>query len=326
MQEAETSEHSGYTTLNGVVDSNGKTTTYAGYNKGFLAPGASLNLGYVLKDEEEGPYVELGLGYDINVPLYNNSIPFGRSGSIAGTYEYQSGNTKIIKEGPVAVVTENSNLTLTTISRMSHIITPSLYYSREVSEGFTAGLYAELGTDLNFRTEESWDERRVLTTTSYAYDSTQNTVEETLNVGVKTKTDITSISITPDIAAGAMYDLLPNKVRLNAGIGFNIPYTYTLTREAPESGFGSHSKTKKDSEGNDIDPPETGPFPTTPSMEKTVTVTEDSRWGGIKPRVSLGFTVFFGPKASLDASFDASTGTTYDVNLSQVKLLFTLKN
>jgi hypothetical protein len=340
-QDAETSQiNDDYTTVNGVVSSvGGKTTNWTGHNAGSLVPRANLSLGYVLRDD--GPRVELGLGYDIMVPLYNNQPAFGRSGSIAGTYMYTSipsnlfgggsiKNRKTVKEGPVTTVIEESALALTEKGGMTHTISPYLRYSRDISDGFKAGFTAGVKTTLDFDTRSSWEEARKRETKIVRWDSTQNTVEEQIDVGVKTKTGTTSVSVIPDIAVGAMYVLSPGKVRLNAGIGLSIPYTYTLTRKAAEAGFGSYSKTRKDYAGNDIAPPEYAASqisPASPAYAKNVTVTENSGWDGIQPRVSLGFTVFFGPKASLDASFATGSGLAVsDVDISKVKLVFILKN
>jgi hypothetical protein len=322
--DAEKLEYSNYTTENGVVTGT-KATKLHGADYSSLSPQLGLGLGYVLK--EEGPVaVEVGLGYSINVPLYNNQYEaFGKSGSVGGTYYLSS--TKDVTEGPTTTVRETSNISFTERGGLSNYLTPSITYTNEISDVFEAGFSAELPVRLSFSSSERWNETRDITTTTVAYDSTKNTVLAKNSVGPKTKTETTGFGLTPRIAAGAVYALSPGKIALTSGISVGLPFSYTVTREAQGSGFGSYSETNRDYQGNDITPPKYGPANT--SLNRTEAVGEDISWGSVQTEVSLGFTVFFGPKATLDAVFvtESSSGyTSYDVDISKLNLIFTLKN
>jgi hypothetical protein len=337
-QDAETSKingtGSGYTTENGVL-TGAKQTDLSGYGKGYIAPNVFLGIGYMLKDEDART-LELGLEYGLNIPLYNNEYEaFGKTGSISGTYTYEDPedpvsiptlipgggsinleNTKTVTEGPKTTVTETAYLALTEISKMTHKVAPYLTYTREVSDEFKMGFSVAIATELTSTTEEKWNEGRYSKSVTYAYDPTQNTVDEITTVGPKTKTEKTDIRVTPRIGVGTVYALLPGKVNLNSGFGVELGVTYYAEKGTPEEGFGTRVYTWKDADGNDREPSKSGPDTPVGQYGKRGWGVENFNWNGIQVTdASLGFTVFFTPKSALDLA----------IGTGGVNLVFSLK-
>ncbi|GHT60935.1 hypothetical protein FACS1894109_19090 [Spirochaetia bacterium] len=308
--------NNGYTEVNGVLAS-GKTTTYRDISADAIKIGANLGAEIVLAKNGTSE-INLGLGYRLNTNIYSNKYDLlGNSGSVAGTYSITGATSAVTPSANQRV--DTTNVSLTEKFDIDNTITPSFIWYNQVSDDLNIALAASIGVGFGSHPSTSWTEGLTVTAVTYEFAPEKNATTTEKTVSGKTKQENSTFSLNPSVSAGVTYALLPGKLAVNAGFGFGFSYESETTRiYAP--GYGTTTTTTKtaDKEGEVTKVDYSGGSTFTDRLE------ESSDWGStITP--SLGFTLLFSPKASLDAVYTIPVNG-FTVNATQFSLVFSLKN
>jgi hypothetical protein len=288
----------------------------AGQGANYVAPNFALGADVTFL-KKDGLEASAGLKYGIGFKIYaNNYDVFGTSGTIAGTAAWLSSRT-VTETADVTTTVNNVGLSISEKTAIDHVIKPSFTITKEIDERLKLGFNTGIGITIGTSSDKAYTEAKSETSRKFKNGvPNANLVERTTILANQNLTETTSFSIAPEFNAGTSFQLVPNRFHINAGVGLGFGFSNEVERITPE-GYDYTDSHIEDANGNISDT--TAVINTSQRDEQTVT----QGWNGLSGGVSAGFTFFFNPKFTVDASWYTQS---YNVNLGNVSILFTLKN
>jgi len=288
----------------------------------FLAPKILIGAEMDVKNSTVG--ISYELGFDIFDNKYNIA---GYKGSVAGTVDSYTGSTSTAITAATTTTTKIASLNLTDRSAMSHTIIPSIYRENQAAEDLKIGFYAEVPFVIG-TSSESAGYTRTNTRTEVKYNDTNfsaqdNTVIVNAAGRPDSVTNVTSLQISPRVAVGAMYDFVPGKFSVNAGLAITpLVFTSTTTNVSGSSVTGKTTTTRLDSNGNKVD--ETIDVDSAATIEDSQSINDNWQYLGIY--AAAGFKFNFNNNIGLDMAVNGGTEAgDFVLNLTTVQVLFTFK-
>jgi hypothetical protein len=203
------------TLTNYTAASTQRTQDRQGKSAGYLAPEANLGFTLEIPDLEGGTWIP-GVSYGIFLPLYNNEYDVsGSSGTVNGTVEWNS-----ISRDVSGVKTNTVTITTAEIFDMSHILTPSLAYTKSFVERLELGLSVKVPVTFRYRTEKA--ETKMTETGAGSTKTSVDTVK-------------TWISANPQVAVGVGFAAIPDTLNLQTGFSLEMRYQGFSEETSPNS-------------------------------------------------------------------------------------------
>jgi len=318
-----TDNYQSYTTVNGVKQ-NITSNIGAGNSNGRLTPYGTI--GARIEDASEKSTTTLELKYGFSMNLYNNSYDAsGLSGSVNGTVSWGAGYVNRVTDYLNRTVTETDiNLSFSENTSMTHSITPMYKITGKPAKDFSLGFSATLPVTITSQTASSYTERHQYTKTDYKADSSMNSETTTKTMSYSRGSETSSLSISLGLALGASYKLIPDRFSINAGISATpTAYTHQVISYNPISVSQIATTTTKDASG--VTENKTVTAATGTNQQDRNTVWDYwSQWTGT---LYGGFVFNFNKNAALDlgASTNSPTANTFNLDLTTVNVIFTLK-
>jgi len=313
-----------YDTVNGEVVGTERINYITGTITDSMSP--SFRVG---ADFDLSPEITVGLTYGLGFNVYSNSYDsVGFKGTAAGTVSL-TGYTTTAKSLATTVTTTYGSLSITEQTSWSHSISPTFYYSKEITEGFKLGFTAQV--PIRIRTTSSNPLTETKTTTKTEYNSA---VQKPLGTTVETRTvsnsgdvtETTTFNIGLDAAVGASYALVPGRFKVNAGIGLS-PFAYegSTTKTTRKSDTSTQTVKTYDANGKLIS--EVVTLQGSPTTDTTTDyVSASNEWSPFGIRAAGGFTFNFNENIALDAAVNGgSSSNTFTLELNSVRVLFSVK-
>jgi hypothetical protein len=305
-----------------------ETWTLSGDNKSqnYLKPGVTLGAMATLA-KNNGFEVQAGLEYSLGLKLYDNSYDlFGFSGSTSGKVTIDTttagDNTQSIGKGLWGnAETRKIKVSLTEESASSHTISPALVVYKEFDERLNVGFSFIPVISLDFTSTQSWTESHSVTLSAPTGQGLKGITTTVEDISGKTDEAVSIVSVMPELAAGLTYAVVPDRFKVNLGLGATFGYEDISTRTKP-SGTGSKKTTVVDAQGNTTTTIDVSSGLSTTSED---TLKIESGWQGLKPQVGAGFTLIMGSNASLDVGLNINTTNNFGASLNNLSLQFTLK-
>jgi hypothetical protein len=300
---------------NDVSNSNGQNSNY-------LAPAFTVGADVTFL-KRGGLEAIAGLKYGIDFNIYSNSYDvFGLSGDVAGDVTWSSASLTIEDTATYDRETKTAYLNITEKTEINNVITPSFTITKEIDDRLKIGFSTEIGIAFSSFSDKNHQEYRNEAYTTYKNGVPSGTQESrTLSVSNQTLTETSTFGISPSFSAGLVYQVVPQKFNVNAGVGANFGFESKATRVTPQ-GYGYTKTYTKDQYGNITSPD----LISNVSSSQTDSLSVTQGWRGLEGAVGAGFTFFFNPKFSLDSAFNTPFYNGFNVNLSSIRVLFTLKN
>jgi len=331
-----------YTMSHGtLVGVDRKSTT--GRNNDYLNPYI-----YVGADADITEKSTIGINYGITLGIYDKDYSlYGFKGSVKGGYSILNAERRIETTPALTTTTNNVGLFITDRESMSHRIVPSFRHENEIGGvkfGFIAYVPVTIstssvtgsgiGTDGYFKSNTTIE--RVF---SHASETDRNRTTITEINGQKQTTDTTTLQISPRLAIGAIYDLIPNRFSVKAGIGFNPASFTSTTTNVSGGGYATEKVTIKDEKGDVISVTErvgtvdsTGGFNplAAPPGSTTIAITDRSTvsdtWTNFSATANAGFTFNFSENMFIDMAVNGGAGVfDFVLTLTSVEVLFGFK-
>jgi len=301
-----------------------ETLNRIGRNNTYVSP--DISVGATVDFENFSIDASYGIAFDI---YSNNYDASGFSGSTEGTVSW-NGSTQTTKSIATTNTTTNTVLTIDDQSALNHNIHLGFYTDKEVTTGLKLGLYAgaEFGIGTSSSDSYTLTLNNVKTEFNNAAFSYQNTTIETEERTNSTITDTTTFSITPFVNIGAIYEVVPDRFSVNAGISLwplgnnnGNGYSNTVTRTSSMAGSVQKSKTT-DSNGN-----VTAESVIVNDSDATVdSVNVQSTWNNLRVGFYGGFTFNFNDSASLELAAGGGVESgTFTLNVANLRTLLTFK-
>ena len=264
-----------------------------------INPTIGADLALVKTEEKQ---VILGLGYELNLPIYVTSY-------------FDAENAKLSAKGTVTgsrTVTVNETMTAKTttivwsangteISKMTHRLRPSVKTTFVVTDRLNLGASAAIG--LGFITNKdtafslSGNKTIVDSKSQNPVLSSTTTVETT---GQKTITDTTTIEFKPVLATGLQYQIIKDKLRFNSGLNVNLPQLTSTKTLVTQPDPGTIKTNEVDGNGTVI-----VDTVITNGTARTETSTETTKWTTLAATFTAGLTWDLTPKAAFDVGLNA---------------------
>ena len=333
----------------GDTDSRSPTAerSYFGTIDTRLYPTIEIGAEAVMEREEDAE-IGFGLSYRFNIGLDATSYSVnGVSGSGSGMFIDQntgfgySATSTVTRGNNYTDDTKSTTLNLYDQFDMGHLITPSAYYFKPLSDRVDFGFGGEVAIGIYSDTGESRMEITTVTkTTPVAGGYTYNTETSTRKTVAKIQNwDITSLTISPELYAGVSYQILPEKFVLNTGFGISL-FNYTNSTVLTTTYQNNNVTTEKtvDVNGNTTDEKyvnydNSGAIPVPAHVIVTDTRVTRETWDLPNLDVGLGFTLFFTPTFSMDTSAVSTLSYTsvggmtnqFSLPIGKFHILFTYK-
>jgi hypothetical protein len=289
---------------------NGYTTGYSGEYKndsGFVRPQIWADVGFDIN-----PNLGVGLAYGIDFNVYNEGAKTEWSNETNVTANSATAYTASVTE--TTTTYENTDIT--------NKITPSVWWNTNIGERLKLGVSGKVAVNIRTASETP------------KYESTVTSVSQGKSGGVVTSstsyvsdrysgnssndpTETTDWSLTPTATVGLQWQIIPNRLALNAGLSLDVfKFVGEKTITKPKD-ITTH--TEYDPAGNITNVSSSG---TASYTDREVVKNTFNFFGNAT--IPLGLTVNVTDKFTLDAltAFNVSTGG----NLTNItSLLFTVK-
>jgi len=139
-----------------------------------------------------------------------------------------------------------------------------------------------------------------------------------------TKKETSTLDITPTVGIGASYNLIPGRFTVNAGVTLNpISYSRESTVTSPNGVDSSYYKEEKGSGSNKYTSVENKNVYNPDSVEDTVQ--NKTSWEGLNGSVAGGFVFNFNDNLALDFMVSTVAGAKFNLNLTNLNVMFTFK-
>jgi hypothetical protein len=309
-----------YWRVNNAVTGDHMTEFATGHVENYIAPVISLGTGFAFNNR-----FSVRLQYDLNFRLYDSDYDVGGfSGNSSGRVSWTggSGNTYINNQDARWGQEWSDNRAVLNFSDMtfwSHSFIPQIRFATTPAENFRIGLQVRVPTAITLVEGSTYIETRQIVRDNRNDIYVRNAVTETITRTNGSTTDATTLTINPDIAIGASFQLVPERFAINAGLMlFPFSYSNVATRTAPYGNVGSITTTKVWDSNNVL-------------VEDNVTVNTSlaadsvqtsSTWGQFNGNVRAGFVFDFSPQASLDL---VATASFFTIDVTTLNVLFTVK-
>jgi hypothetical protein len=291
----------------------------------------------LVKTEEK--QVILGLGYELDLPIYVTSYFDAENAKLSAKGEVKGYREVTVKETMTEKRTTEKTTTIvwsangTEISKMTHRLRPSVKTTFVVTDRLNLGASAAIG--LGFITNKdtafnlSGTKTIVDSKSQDPADSSTTTVETT---GQKTITDTTTLEFKPVLSAGLQYQIIKDKLRFNSGLSVDLPQLTSKKELVTYPDLGTKKTKKVDGNGKIIDdkvePVDTEGTVITTSTTRKETSTETTKWSTLDATFTAGLTWNLTPKAAFDVGlttgFAGADGNTSTMT-SSLDLQFTIK-
>ena len=303
-------------------------TNITGRNSNNLSSSITIGSNIILPaDEENKSKTTIGLNYNLYfASLNNNYNESGFEGDVKGTVSWAGSKTVATTE-TTTTTTDTTTLTLTEQSLSYHEFSPSIRYEKQISEDLKIGLMARLPFYFMKNANEPFT--KTLTDVALRYN---NSSDSYLNTTTKTEVsgttgplyEASTFNISTSLMAGAIYDLVPGRFSINAGVRVN-PFTFQrqIIRETRESTLQTTIATVFDSNNREI-----SNTVTLSGAADTVRdfVSANSTWSALTVNAACGFTMNLGENMTVDmAANSGASNPNFLLNLTTVRVLFTLK-
>ena len=323
-----------YSTVNG--DKIGtETINSTGTINDYLKPEIAVGAGFELSSGATIG-IEYGIGFDI---YSNNYDASGFGGTAAGTVDWTGATKSIDRSLATTVTTTEAVLHINEKTNIQHSITPSFYYSSEITDGLNLGFSASIPVGIGVSSSiESWNWKQT-TKTEYNNAALKAGNNRTENASYSNNglTETTEFSIGLSAAIGASYALIPGRFTVNAGIGIT-PVNFTSTTEKLSRESINQTRTSKTYDADGKLTSETVAFEywdsntqsastaTTDQVRDSVKVT--NTWAACTAVAAGGFTFNFNDNVALDMSvygYGSTPGYGFTLSLTTVQVLFGFK-
>ena len=294
----------------------------------YMMPALGLGLEYDLA-KKTNTQTTLGLGYNMDIKLYNNDYgASGVNGTAKGTVYWGALPTTITHYADRTVTSiANQTIDIVEIKDMNHGLVPSFMITGEPISGFKLGFRAELPVSLGIKSEDYYQDKYSITTVKYDLPNVDKSKNYTNTVRVHEANGLletTVLDIGANLSLGASFALVPNRFTVNAGIG-GTPFTFTRTvaKASPNGPEGTTTYTTE-VDGYGAKTIDTVVYTPTGTYQSDTTAT-NAIWTAFSYGFSGGFVFNFSPQAAVDMVVSASNRTSgaTALNLSSVRLLFT---
>jgi hypothetical protein len=291
-----------------------------GQSANYIQPDFTVGAGITFL-KKDGLEAGAGIEYGINFALYSNDYDiFGRSGNVGGKVSWNNAGRYITNTENTRFETNHVRLTVEETFALNHRIEPSFTVTKEIDERLKLGFNTTIGIGIDTSSADSYTEYTEETLVTDKRDTyAKNLVERSTTISNQKKEETTVFTIDPEFAAGASFQVIPNRFTLNAGVGLGFNYSNKTVRTTPQ-GYDYTKEYTVDAYG-------TVTADNTISIDSTIQ--EDKLnvaqgWKGLSGTVGGGFTFFFSPTFTVDAAFSAA-GVDFATDLANVNILFTLK-
>jgi len=321
-----------YSEQYGLLLGGTKTTSMSAYNRDYLLPRI---LAGVEVDISEAATVGFNLGVDIGIFDKSYSV-YGHSGNVTGSYRVASASS---------TVTDTLLSTTTVNTATINIVDGSRYYNTNDNDYYDIGDGSDFGITAtpSFKHESKIDNLTLgvlvevpvtFSVSSYSdeYSKTlsttrlvhKNETDKHLNTTTLVETvnpsdtyDVTRLNIAPSIGVGAVFDLIPNRFAINAGIKLN-PFNFTSStiNYSSKTSIGTTTTTVKDYNGNIISK---DVVPTGNNSDVTDSSEVEDSWSAFNVGARAGFTFNFNNKMAVDM---VASSSNFNLNLTSVSVLF----
>jgi len=311
-----------YTTVNGSLTGN-EVLYRDGHSYNFFAPEFTVGAGIGLP-ASENVSATIGISYGVGFGVFNNSYDnSGFSGSVDGTVSWWADRT-VTRNLENTVTSEYAELDITDLSFSNHVITPSFYYTNQVAEGLTLGLYSELPFTIGRVTSDSYSNSFYTESVrfNHAENAFRNTTTNVTSLGANELVDTNTFNIAANISLGATYALVPGRFTVNAGVNLTpFDYTRRVTRISEPSSNGIWTTTVLDANGNVI----SQDVSTGTSDSVFDEVNSVDTWLPFAASAAGGFTLNFTEKMAIDMVAFSSPNNWFNLTLANVNVLFRVK-
>jgi len=318
--------HETYTSVNDTKQ-NIQGTVDNGHNNGKLTP--SIKIGANIDLPKKGSTVtQLQLGYSVNFDLYSNDYSgsgFSDGSPVNGTVSWGGGGQyvdRVTNTANSTVTSTNLTLNINEATSMKNTVTPGYKVIGEPFDNFKLGFAATVPVTFDFTTGNSYSRQIQKSDTKYTGGLQQNTVSNMETFNYNDKDDTTELGLSLTLALGAQYKLIPDRFTINAGISATpLSYSYKTEKTIPNSVTSVSTTVTKQEDGDITANTKTVNF--NPNNKDEVEVTDS--WGAWKASVAGGFVFNFGPNAALDLGIVSSLQNSFNLNLTDVNVIFTFK-
>jgi len=308
-----------YDTYNGVVKNETKTID-DGNDTGYLRPVAKIGAKFDLP-KKDSTQTTLEAYYKIDMTMYSSSSSAtGFGGDVDGTVNWENvtdvTNTYVNR-------TEKTSRAKLNIQEFDTPITHTgaLNYkvTGEPSDGFRLGFFADVNVGYSSFTQRGYADTYTISDTKYN-DGT-STYTTTFKHEYEWENEQTTLSVTPSVALGASFKVIPDRFTVNAGIrAYPTALSYHTVTAYPKN-INSIETSKTVDESGDV-------------TSETVTVSRNSgdsdkvesgtTWDGFRSIISGGFVFYFNPTAALDLGLSTSAND-FKLDLANVHVLLSVK-
>jgi len=326
--EQKVDNYENYITVNGEkqLDPATNGTVGAGKNNGKMTP--DITVGARIDLPKKGTVVnQFGLKYNINFELYSNSYDgTGLTGDpVAGTVSWSQGSVnRVTNYADRTQTATNLTLTINEKTQLKNTITPSYKITGEPFENFKIGFSAGIPVSFDFITNNGYDRQIQRTEVKYLGGVQQGYVTETETFNYNgTHNDQSTLNLQLDLAFGAQYKLVPNRLTLNAGIKATpFGYSYTNTKTIPNSVTSVATSKTTMEDGSVTANTKTVGF----SSNAQDSVRVQDSWSAWTANLGGGFVFNFSPNAALDLGANQGfTSTGFTLDATNVNVIFTFK-
>lgn len=314
-----------YTEINGMTPiGTPHTVTTGGNSINSLLPYVNLGAELVMA-EKDATQKTFGLSYSLNLGLYSNNYV-----NVSGSDENVKGfvswsNSSTVTETIASKTVQNTNTAnILEYSSMSHRITPSFRYTKDVSDRVSFGL----NTTAPIILSSSLNSSKTVTTTitnvqSFSSTPSASSVTTTISTTPGDTVNTTELTVSPAIKGGLTYSVIPKVFVLKAGLSINAPSFRTKTETKTRNEYYKSTTTTVDGSGavtNTVS--YTG---STVDLDDTRTESQDvtNAWGSLGAVVSGGFTLNVAENIAFDALMNNSGVAKLDA--TTFSLIFTIK-
>jgi hypothetical protein len=301
-------------------------TNGANKQQNYFRPEITAGADLVLM-EKDTLELDAGLKYTIGFALYSNDYDvFGISGSTKGFVTSLTGTQRISEGYWGANEYRSVAAALSEQSDLRHTIAPSFSYYNTLNGNVDIGFNLAPKFLFGSLSETTWTETKTVTVSAPTTQGGNRVTTTVVDTTGKAETTIGYFQFAPAITTGIKYTAIPDRFVLNAGIGAGMTYTRATQTKKP-AGFGRKVTTEVDANGNTTETVDANvaaaSIPTTLQRDSVAVI---NAWEGLTGTVSGGFTFYFTPKVTVDASLSSSTTNKFTIDTNQLQLLFTIKN
>ena len=339
--------YSNYTVVNGKKY--GKTNSVDnGYDFSYIKPEVGIGAWVDLAAAEGAKASStVGFEYNLGVYIYNSSYAgTGLAGdNVAGTVGWpgiwtDTGGNDYRRTKP-AVVNQKTNyvnrttthteisLDIDELTEMRHEIKPTYILSGEAAENLSLGFKLSLPVGVRTYSSDKHTEKYTINITKYNTDTARNTKDVEIYRSGYQSFEETDLSVDLNLAIGASYKLVPNRLSVNAGVSATpIAFTNTVRTYKQQANKDIWTKKVTDGLGNVTTDQKTVNIMDGSNYDNWLVqvdqVNSNTTWDGFSGNVTGGFTFFFTPGIALDLA--AAWGRdSFNVDIADVNVLFSFK-